>query len=200
MRMLVVTSPTTVTEADWLRTRRTSTWGWLALPFSAAVILSSMSEAVWPATWMCPTKGTLMRPSASTTCSGSVVPCAVDRPRGSARPSPNSVAGGASQMLTSTASPIPIRLAFPAGALPSESENVSWCSRAFNCCVSAPLTSMTWIAGLVPASSMVCKVGPEPGNNEQPASRGDRINGNTSIRRRRDIGTVGKEWRIDRLE
>ena len=110
-RTLLPTSPTTVTLDETLRSMRTSTCGWLALPFRRRAISCSISTLVRPSTVIAPANGTLIVPSRLTTCSGrltarEVLSAAPLLPLVGV-PEPNSVAGGASQMLTSIMSPVP---------------------------------------------------------------------------------------------
>ncbi|SDA36979.1 hypothetical protein SAMN03159340_04086 [Sphingomonas sp. NFR15] len=109
-RVLPPTSPTTVTPAVELRTRRTIACGWCALPARRPVTSRAMSCGVRPAAWTLPTKGTTIRPSLSTICSGNEVPRAVapeEDNLGSAAMAPNKTAGGASQIAMSRTSPLP---------------------------------------------------------------------------------------------
>jgi hypothetical protein len=106
--MLVVTSPTTTTVDDVFCASRTSTWGSLALPRSRFETSAATWAVVWPATAIRPTNGTEMDPSLSTIWGGSVVAELGLVERGSSVEAPNSAAGGASQITSSTWSPAPI--------------------------------------------------------------------------------------------
>src|SRR5271154_3791877 len=72
-RVLVVTSPTTVTRAERFWITRTITSGWLALPVSRSLIVAEISGSVLPAAGTLPANGTAMSPFSSTGCIGNEV-------------------------------------------------------------------------------------------------------------------------------
>ena len=105
-RWLPFTSPTIVTDDVLLRTVRTSTCAWLALPFRRLATSFSTSAGRSPRASTRPAKGTLIVPSSAMICSGNDMPREVDAPRrGSTTAPAKSMAGGASQTVTSTTSP-----------------------------------------------------------------------------------------------
>ena len=118
-KTLLVTSPTTVTLALVLRVKRTITCGKLALPLKAWTISLAISSVVLPAALMLPAKGMAIIPSRLTICSGKVVALelvelTIDTP--ALEELPKSIAGEASQILTSKVSPGPIKAPCDLGA------------------------------------------------------------------------------------
>src|SRR6202012_4065379 len=108
--MLVLTSPTIVTFEALFLVTLTTTCGWFAFPFRWLTILASIPSVGRPLTTTLPANGMAIVPSEATICAGSVTLFDALLVAGDADAvAPNNMAGGASQIVTSTTSPEPIR-------------------------------------------------------------------------------------------